>query len=267
MAALLQRVLMEPPLRLIYQKCLRMFPVSLRSMDSWELAPRSHYFTGVHAAALQARSEGVQAITVAEFGVASGNGLLALEWCAAKVSNGTGVRIDVVGFDSGEGLPQLCGDYRDHPDRWKTADYPQDSGTLRKRLKPTTRLLLGNVDHTVDEFLATKPHPLGFAAMDLDLYSSTKSALRVFTRPNRRQLRRTFLYFDDIDYVWNHRFAGELLAIDEFNAEGSGVRIDVWRGLMKGRPFPEQTWLRKMYVAHDLEAISAVTLQGPPARK
>ena len=37
------------------------------------------------------------------------------------------------------------------------------------------------------------------------------------------------------------------------NAEESGVRIDVWRGLLKGRPFPEQTWLRKMYVAHDLE--------------
>ena len=49
---------------------------------------------------------------------------------------------------------------------------------------------------------------------------------------------------------------GELLAIDEFNAESGSVRIDKWRGLKKRRVFFESPWLDKMYVAHDVEAIS-----------
>jgi hypothetical protein len=68
------------------------------------------------------------------------------------------------------------------------------------------------------------------------------------------------LYFDDIDSIFNHRFAGELLAIDEFNARQGDVRIDRWRGVRRGRPFPERPYLSQMYVAHDVKATSSVTL-------
>lgn len=257
----LWRVAAEPPLRLFTRRLLALGASSLETLDRWELNPRPQYFTGVLAAAHQARSEGVPKITVAEFGVAGGAGLLALEWCASRVAAGTGVEIAVVGFDTGSGLPELCGDYRDHPDHWKPSDYPMDAAALRRRLQPGTQLVLGRVEDTIQEFLQGQPAPIGFAALDLDLYSSTAAALRIFSAANRRMLRRTFLYFDDTDFECNHRFAGELLAIDEFNADRShDVRIDVWRGVANNRPFPEQPWLKKMWIAHDLGAITAVTL-------
>jgi hypothetical protein len=90
----------------------------------------------------------------------------------------------------------------------------------------------------------------------VDLYSSTMQALRLFTLPGARMLTRTMLYFDDVDMIINHRFAGELLAIDDFNAMDRPVKIDRLRGIRSGRPFPEKAYLDMMYVAHDLVAIS-----------
>ena len=71
------------------------------------------------------------------------------------------------------------------------------------------------------------------------------------------------MYFDDIDLMFTHRFAGEQLAIDEFNCMSPGVKIDAWRSIKKQRPFPEASWLNRMYIAHDLEAISQVQLSRP----
>lgn len=79
------------------------------------------------------------------------------------------------------------------------------------------------------------------------------------------KLRRVAMYFDDLDEHYNHRWAGELLAIDEFNAASATVKIDPWRGV-RNRPFHESVWLRGMYLAHDLGAISAVRLSRAPAR-
>ena len=77
-------------------------------------------------------------------------------------------------------------------------------------------------------------------------------------------LLRTVLYFDDVDFDCSHQFAGELLAIREFNDQNDAVKIDRWRGCRKGCVFHENPWIEKMYVAHDLEAISDVTLDRNP---
>lgn len=90
----------------------------------------------------------------------------------------------------------------------------------------------------------------------MDLYSSTRDALQVLSLPGKRMLMHLPMYFDDVKRIFNHRFAGELLAIDEFNALNENVKIDRWRGITEGRAFPESDWLERMYVAHDLEAIS-----------
>jgi hypothetical protein len=82
------------------------------------------------------------------------------------------------------------------------------------------------------------------------------------------------LYFDDTEHSISHRFAGELLAIDEFNRDNDHVKIDRWRGLASDRPFPEASFLQKMYMAHDLKAISPRVLDrgalhrplAPPSR-
>jgi hypothetical protein len=148
-----------------------------------------------------------------------------------------------------------------------SADYPMDEGSLRQELSQRTALLIGNVTETVPEFVRKLQNaPVGFIAFDLDLYTSTRDALKIFVYPERKMLRKVTVYFDDIDSAFNHRFAGELLAIDEFNRSDHGVKIDRWRGLAKERIFPDHSWIKKMYMAHDLEAINKVKPQRQPLK-
>jgi hypothetical protein len=254
----LVKLLKEPPLRLFARKVFSMLPVSASTRGLWDISPRPNYLSGVLLAAQQAQEEGVAAISVIEFGVAGGNGLLALQAEAEAVERETGVHITVFGFDNGPGgLPELVGDHRDHPDAWRPGDYPMDEAKLRARLAPRTTLILGNVRETVPAFVRDgNAAPIGFMAVDVDLYSSTTHALKILTLPGRKLLRRTFIYFDDIDQLFTHRYAGELLAIDEFNRENVSIKIDRIRGFNIGRPFPDKPYLRMMYVAHDLEAIA-----------
>lgn len=234
-----------------------MLPVSVQTRALWDISRRPNYLSGVLLAAEQARQQGIFEISVIEFGVAGGNGLVALQEAAADVERATGVQIKVYGFDNGpQGLPEFIGDYRDHPDAWRAGDYPMDEARLRARLMDRTTLILGNVRDTVPEFVGGQTAPVGFVSVDVDLYSSTMQALKLFTLPGRKLLRRTIVYFDDVDLIISHRYAGELLAIDEFNKANESVKIDRLRGFQAGRPFPEKDYLKMMYVVHDLEAIS-----------
>lgn len=258
----LARLAMEPPFRIAARALLRCLKVSARTRALWEISKRPAYLLGVVTAAEQARKQGVGEISVIEFGVAGGDGLVALQEEADLVERETGIRIKVYGFDAGpRGLPEFIGDHRDHPDAWKPGDYPMDVQALRSRLTRRTSLILGNVRDTIQGFYRHyQPPPVGFVSFDLDLYSSTRDALQVFALPDKRMLRNVPVYFDDIEFLFNHRFAGELLAIEEFNRNNAQVKIDRWHGVRKNRPFPERPFLDKMYVAHDLEAISRATL-------
>jgi hypothetical protein len=254
----------EPPFRIFTRAAIKRFG-SLRAREEWAVAQRPNYLSGLLKAADEAKAEGVSEIAAIEFGVAAGHGLLAIQRYAAEVEADTQVRIRVYGFDAGSGLPALCGDYRDHPDWWRSADYPMDEAWLRSQLSERTTLIIGDVRDTVPKFVRNQKEPVGFVSFDLDLYSSTMDAFGLFTLPGRKMLRRVPLYFDDINFFFNHDFAGERLAIDEFNMRSSTVKIAKWRGVSNNRPFPEQSWLKAMYVAHDIEAISGVTLSRTPA--
>lgn len=260
---LLTRLGMEPPFRIVVRAVLKRLKVSVRTRALWELSKRPAYLLGVLTAAEQALKQKVPEISVIEFGVAGGDGLVALQNEAEAVEWETGVRIQVYGFDTGsQGLPAFIGDYRDHPDAWRPGDYPMDSAALRTRLSPRTTLILGNVRDTIRTFYKDyRPPPVGFVSFDLDLYSSTRDALQIFSLPEKRMLWNVPLYFDDIEFLFNHRFAGELLAIHEFNRDNERVKIDRWHGVRMNRPFPERPFLEKLYVAHDLEAISKVALK------
>lgn len=259
----LTRLGMEPPFRVVARALLKRLRVSSRTRALWDISNRSPYLLGVVTAAEQARSQHVAEISILEFGVAGGDGLLALQHEAKAVEEEIGIGIKVYGFDMGaQGLPSFIGDYRDHPDAWQQGDYPMDEIALRARLSDRTTLILGNVRETVPRFFQDfDAPPIGFASFDLDLYSSTRDALRVFTLKETRMLWHVPLYFDDIEFLFNHRFAGELLAIDEFNTQNERVKIDRWYGVKIGRPFPERSFLDKLYVAHDLHAISGATLR------
>lgn len=255
----------EPPFRLIARQFVKRLPVDLLTKERWDVVARPHYLSGLLRGAIQARADGVAEFCAIEFGVAAGRGLLELQDYAALVERRMKVAIKVVGFDTGAGLPELCGDYRDHPDLWQFADYPMNEKWLRSKLDTRTQLIIGKVSDTVKEFVETgQQDPIGFVVFDLDMYSSTRDALEVFRSAKKKMLKRVPLYFDDMFASTYHQFAGEYLAIKEFNAESNGVAIDKWYNLKIDRPFPENTWTNKMYIAHDLDAISKVIVENRP---
>lgn len=258
---LLSRLIEEPPFRLAGYYAVKCFANSVREIDRWGAVKRPQYFAGLLAGADQARREGAGEISAFEFGVAGGSGLLELQSYAATIERETGIKIRVFGFDSGQGLPTLCGDYRDHPDQWRPGDYRMDVDAIQRRLEPRTTLCLGPISETVPRLVGAGFPPTGFIACDVDLYSSTMSVLQILVLPGAPMLRRVPIYFDDIDFPFNHRFAGELLAVDEFNQSNSRVRIDVWRGVRKGRVFPTDPWLDRMFMAHNIAAINDTVLK------
>jgi hypothetical protein len=266
-SSVLKQIAKEPPFRLLVKLLLTMSAASVRTKANWDVSPRPPYLVGVLRAADEAARVGISEISVIEFGVAGGEGLLALQEIADAVEAETKVRIVVYGFDTGKGLPDPGGDFRDHPDCWKSGDFPMDELRLKEFLSSRSNLVLGDVADTVPAFVQkTQSSPIGFIAMDLDLYSSTRAALQILAIPGKQMLLHVPIYFDDVAQLHNHRFAGELLAIEEFNAENDTVKIDQWRGITDDRAFPENGWLKRMYLAHDLKAISRATPFREPLR-
>src|SRR5450631_152116 len=96
---------------------------STRLKIEYDCVPRSPYAYCILAAADHAKAYGIKRIAIMEFGVAAGGGLLNMCWIAERVTRETGVEIDIVGFDSGEGMPPPR-DYRDHPEKYFTGDFP-----------------------------------------------------------------------------------------------------------------------------------------------
>lgn len=233
----------------------RRFPVGkVTSRVTFGIWERPHYAYGVFSAASMAVKLGLRAVTVVEFGVAGGRGLLALEDCAMRVGAHLGIEIAVYGFDMGTGLPSAR-DYRDLPHVWGEGDYQMNFDKLQARLRKA-KLLIGDVADTVPQFLKQiSSQPIGFVSFDMDYYSSTKSAFQIFDGPVETRLPRVYCYFDDI--VWpeeacHNEYAGEFLAINEFNAEHAQTKICKLANLRWMQPHPAQ-WHEQIYIAHDFQ--------------
>lgn len=199
-----------------------------------------------------ARKLGYTRISAIEFGVAGGNGLVSLEQHAERVRQETGVEIAVYGFDTGEGMPQPQ-DMRDMPYLWQSGYFAMDQAKLKARLR-FAKLELGRVEDTVARFFAKEnPPPIGFISFDLDYYSSTVAALKIFDGEHKHYMPRVVCYFDDlageIMDAYNE-FTGEILAIKEFNDAHADIKISRVRGLnYHSKNIPAQ-WHEKIYVAH-----------------
>src|SRR5436190_7273981 len=76
-----------------------------RAKISFDLLVRQQHAFGLLHAADTAVARGVQRVTVVELGVGAGTGLLNLCALAAEVTKITGVEVDIIGFDTGSGLP------------------------------------------------------------------------------------------------------------------------------------------------------------------
>jgi hypothetical protein len=232
----------------------RRFPigsVALRTRyGAWS---RAQYAYGTFHAAQQAKLLGLDGISVIEFGVDRGDGLLALESIAREVAHYFGIRISVLGFDTGEGMPSPA-DYRDLPYVWGKGFYKMDQDKLRKQLSPGTQLVIGDVRQTVQN-LVHAPDPIGFVAFDLDYYSSTVQALAAFDLPHSTRLPRVYCYFDDIlypEFACYNPWTGELCAIREFNEERKEIKLCPLHLLRWMRPHPEP-WNDQIYVLHDFQ--------------
>ena len=241
--------LSNPP-RLLQDALLHFKPdLPLETRIALDLFPRPNYAYGVYRAATQARALGIPAISAVELGVGRGEGLLALEAVAEEVEAHTGVRIATFGFDLGEGLPAPS-DYRDLPYLYAPGYYRMDVPTLQANLR-RSELVLGDVGETVPAFLAEKQAPIGFVGFDLDFYSSTAVALKLFESDHERYLPRILCYFDDIanEQALQTEYTGELLAVREFNARHPRIKIDRITGFEYSRAIRD-VWNIKMYVCH-----------------
>jgi hypothetical protein len=219
----------------------------LHKSDGWR---RPNYSWGVLYGVHLAASLKIPRVSVLEFGVAGGNGLVSLELIAKDVEAIFGVGIDVYGFDVGTGLPAPV-DHRDSPNLFQTAAFPMDVQKLQSRLTKA-KLILGDVDETVPKFVASGSAPVAFIAFDLDLWSSTNQALKVFDAPSGSLLPRVYSYFDDTLGMTHNEFAGERLAIQEFNAGHETRKIAQIPGL-KHFVLPSlanQWWVDSFYLAH-----------------
>ena len=258
--------LLNNPARIV-QKAWRRKPLgSFELRCRLDIFERPNYAYGVYQGALLAKRLGLEAISVAEFGVAGGRGLIELEKVAREVAVVTGVRVEVYGFDRGKGLPEVS-DYRDLPYTWRKGFFEMDVPELEQRLS-AARLVIGDIADTVPTWLDRySPAPLAFAAVDVDYYSSTADSLGVFDLEPKSRLPRVMCYFDDTvgeDHVLQNRHVGELLAIDEFNAAHPRTKIEPIHGLRAKRDLPAD-WNDAMYAVHDFDHPQYDQYVGPDA--
>lgn len=197
-------------------------------------------------ATAEALCVGIDTITAVEFGVASGRGLNSLVRIADRLTLETGIKFQIFGFDTFDGMPPPKG-YRDHPEIWSTGQYATpDFEKLKKSLPANCELVMGNVEETVPRFVRerlSKSAPLGFVSIDVDYHSSTEAALGILKSHPQLYLPGVLMYFDDIDgNLLLNGWAGEELAINEFNAGNTFRKI---QRKVSNSP--------KMFVAHILD--------------
>jgi hypothetical protein len=212
---------------------------------------RPNYAYGIYSAADLAKKLGLPAISVIEFGVAGGRGLLAMEDIARKISAHMEVGISTFGFDSGQGMPEPQ-DYRDIPHVWGGGFFSMDESALRSRLHEA-ELILGKLEVTIPEFLSRNAPPIGFISFDMDYYSSTMQAFRVFEGESATRLPRIYCYFDEIfdpEICCHNEYVGELAAIKDFNSSSADQKVCPLNLLRNTRANPA-AWNDQIYVMHD----------------
>jgi hypothetical protein len=236
-----------------------------RSKIAFDLILRQQHAFSLLKAADYAAALGLQRITVIEFGVANGAGLINICNICHRITATTGVEFNIVGFDTGQGMPPPC-DYRDHPEYYNEQDFPmQDQEGLRRMLPDNAQLLIGDIKQLVPDFLRSINHPIGFISIDVDYFSSAAQALRILDGRPEQYLPLVPMYFDDIEFDGHGIYAGELLAIEEFNREHALRKITKFNFLRQQRVFQRPNWIDHIYMLHVFDhpsRDSALTKKG-----
>ena len=251
MLLFLVKLFNEPfPVRFLIRKVLAKFSIgSYRFRYVLGALRRPHYGYILYKAAALAQKLGQPKISVIEYGVAGGNGLLSLEYHATEIEKLFPVKIEIYGFDTGKGLPAPQ-DYRDLPYHWQASFFHMEQDKLEKKLKRST-LVIGNIEETAQSFFEKyKPAPIGAIIHDFDYYSSTAKALTMLNAGNHYYLPRIFCYFDDTigsaTELYND-YTGERRAIDEFNTKNESIKMTIPYYL---RATSLEAWKHQIWVCH-----------------
>lgn len=213
--------------------------------EAVQLQPTSRrHAVGCVIGALQAKNLGLQKIYFIEFGVATGKHFRVLLNVADLIRQHFDLQVEVLGFDNRSGLPAPQ-DYRDHPEIWSENQFQMGEAYHdldREAQERVGKLVIGDIAETLPAYAFpefAKPEiqtaALGFCAIDVDYYSSTVPILAwLETLPHQLLLPGTPLYFDDVFVNWTYSaFAGEQLAIHEFNERQSQRKIELKEPDMK----------------------------------
>jgi hypothetical protein len=220
-----------------------------------DLVVRQQYAFSLLKTAELAMVQGLKSVTAIEFGVAAGAGLVNICDISRNITKLTGVDFKIFGFDSGKGMPPPR-DHRDHPEVFSAGSYPLiDRSALMRALPHNAKLILGDIQETLPPFLAglSASSPLGFVVIDVDYYWSAKECLNVFLGAADNYLPWTLVYLDDIGFESANPWAGELLAVREFNEENEMRKINLFRGLRHKRLFKHTSWFDQVYLLHVLD--------------
>ena len=221
-----------------------------RAKIAFDLILRQQHAFALLKAADYAKVNGIARIAVIEFGVANGAGLINICKICERLTKITGIEFSIVGFDTGKGMPTPR-DFRDHPEYYSRCDFPmQNQDALRELLPKNAKLLIGDVSATVPEFLRTLDSPIGFVSIDVDYYWSTVEALRVMDGPPENYLPLVPMYIDDVEFDGHSIYAGELLALEEFNQQHSSRKITKFSFLRQKRIFQRPNWIDHTYTLH-----------------
>jgi hypothetical protein len=253
MQQLLLNFALQPFSLLVARVFIKIFGSTLQK-ERFGVLHRNYYAYGMVRAAKIAKNLGKDKVTVCEFGVAEGRGLLNMIHLAKQIGPAVGIKFRIVGFDSGQGLPALQG-YKDHPELWVPGDFTMNKEALLSQIGNSAEIFFGDIADTVDKFLETVDAscPIGFCSIDVDFYASSKSALRCLTGKPECYAPAVSLYFDDVAIFTCNKWCGELASIEEFNSDNALRKIDVDRSLSGSRPVQTVYWYQRMYVGHVLD--------------
>jgi hypothetical protein len=168
---------------------------------AYDLVVRQQYAFSLLKTAELALAQGLRSVTVIEFGVAAGAGLVNICEISRNITKLTGVDFEIFGFDSGKGMPPPR-DHRDHPEVFSEGSFPLiDRSALIRALPQNAKLILGDIEETLPSFIAhlSPTSPVGFVVIDVDYYWSAKECLSVFIGGPDHYLPWTLVYSTTLD--------------------------------------------------------------------
>ena len=229
-----------------YPKPYRLALIRVLSMIFKKFRP--HYHSVIYESTQLALKLNLKKISIIEFGVAGGHGILAIEKYCNKLSKKYGIEYEIYGFDFGDahGLNKSK-DPKDLPYFWDEGEFKMDHKKLNRKLRKA-KLIIGDVSQTVKKFnIENNPAPIGAIFFDLDYYTSTINAFEIFRIKDDCMLPRVICYFDDVQPHVN-KFNGEIAAINEFNKLNDNMKIAKDYGSMLNYYYGP--WEEEVYVFH-----------------